>query len=232
MIEIHAYHGWGYDSRFWDPIKSILPNHILFKSADRGYFGGECILEFEEKSKPKVLLLHSFGLHWCSPEQKKTVDIIIILNGFKTFHPVENLAKSRSKKILKGMIAQFKKEPDSVLKAFYENCFSPFKFIEPSLNWKNRALLLKDLTLLDKAELGLTKDTKADWLIIDSDKDKIVPGKRGQELLDFLGSDKYENIKDGVHAFPATNPGDCIKILSQVFPIFNKDEKHISTSSI
>lgn len=36
MIEIHAYHGWGFDGSFWDSFRVEIPNEILFKVADRG----------------------------------------------------------------------------------------------------------------------------------------------------------------------------------------------------
>lgn len=219
-VEIHAYHGWGWDAQFWDSIQSVLHDHILFKRADKGYFGGEFIPDFNESSKIKVLFLHSYGVHWCPAEKKEQADIIIILNGFDSFHPIENPAKSRSKKILKGMVNQFKKDPKAVLKAFYKNCFGSYEILDLNLNWINRSLLLKDLNLLHKTKLKLTNETKADWLIIDSGKDRIVPGSRGQELLAFLGADKYQKINNGVHAFPATNPEECIKIISDAFPIF------------
>jgi len=110
-VEVHAYHGWGFDSGFWNPIKSELADHILFKSADRGYFGGEFIPEFDINSKVKVLFLHSFGVHWCPMEKKENADITIILNGFDSFLLLENPAKSRLKKVLTGMITLFQKRP-------------------------------------------------------------------------------------------------------------------------
>ncbi len=219
-VEVHAYHGWGFDSGFWNPLKAELADHILFKTADRGYFGGEFIPDFDNNSKVKVLFLHSFGLHWCPPEKKEKADIVIILNGFDSFLPLENPAKSRSKKVLMGMIDHFKKDPKAVLKAFYKNCFSSTDTAEPDLNWINRSLLLNDLKSLNKTKLKLTKETKADWLIVDSEKDRIVPGNRGQELLAFLGADKYQKKEEGVHAFPATNHIECIGIISDAFPIF------------
>lgn len=220
-VEVHAYHGWGCNSEFWNPVKSILSDSILFKRADKGYFGGEFIPEFDKNSKVKILFLHSYGVHWCPIEKKEQADIIIILNGFNSFHPIENPAKSRSKKVLKGMASHFKKDPKAVLKAFYLNCFGSFEqTMEPDLDWINRSLLLKDLNLLHKTRLKLSNETKCDWLIIDSEKDRIVPGSRGQELLAFLGSNKYQEIKDGVHAFPFVNPKECIRIISEAFPIF------------
>ncbi|MEQ9310429.1 MAG: hypothetical protein RLN90_13320 [Balneolaceae bacterium] len=222
-IEVHAYHGWGFDAQFWNPIRTVLSDHILFKSADKGYFGGEFIPEFDQHSKVKVLLLHSYGLHWCPLEKIEQADIVIILNGFNSFHPYENPAKSRSKKILKGMVNQFKKEPKVVLNAFYTNCFgSIVKMDEPDLKWINRSLLLKDLNHLHKTMLKLSSQSIADWLIIDSEKDRIVPGCRGQELLAYLGADKYQKMKHGVHGFPVINPEECIKIISEAFPIFDR----------
>lgn len=220
-IEVHAYHGWGFDARFWDPLKLELPEHIIFKSADRGYFGGEFLPKFESESSEKVLFLHSFGLHWSLLEIKEIADIIIVFNGFDAFLSLERTAKLRSKKVLNSMIEQFEKDPEIVLKAFYKNCFGQSDPVIPNLSLLDRSLLLNDLKSLSNIKLELTDKIEADWFVIDSGKDRIVPGGRGQELLAYFGTQKYLKVDEGVHALPIDNPKECIKILSEAFPIFD-----------
>ncbi len=219
-VEVHAYHGWGINGDFWAPLKSVLPDHVFLKPADRGYFGGEFEPEFSEEAHSKVLFLHSYGVHWCPIQKLEQADTIVILNGFDSFHPLTNPAKSRSKKILKGMEAGFKLDPDKVLEAFYKNCFGGKEFEMPDLNWKNRSLLSKDLASLHKTKLKLNKRTIANWIIIDSASDRIVPGTRGVELVSLTGSDKYYSVDGGAHAFPASSPKECAMILSKALPIF------------
>ena len=219
-VEVHAYHGWGFNGHFWDRLKSILPRHVFLKPADRGYFGGEFEPEFDSDAISKVLFLHSYGVHWCPVEKMEQADTIVIFNGFDSFHPLENPAKSRSKKILKGMEAGFKQAPDTVLNAFYQNCFGESNYESPDLSWKNRSLLSKDLSALHKSKLKLNKNTIANWIIIDSQNDKIVPGGRGVDLITLTGSDKYYKVEGEPHVLPASNPQECLMILSKALPIF------------
>ncbi len=220
-VEVHAYHGWGFNGYFWDKLKSKLPKHVFLKPADRGYFGGEFHPEFDTEAASKVLFLHSFGVHWCPIEKMEQADTIVIFNGFDAFHPLANPDKSRSKKVLKGMESSFKKDPDQVLKAFYKNCFGKTEFEIPDLSWKNRSLLAKDLSALHKTKLKLNKKTIANWIIIDSEKDRIVPGARGVDLLALTGSDKYFKVEGEPHALPVSNPEECLMILSKALPIFD-----------
>lgn len=219
-VEVHAYHGWGFNGDFWNGLKVILPKHIFLKPADRGYFGGDFEPEFSHEATSKVLFLHSYGVHWCPVEKMEQADTIVIFNGFDAFHPLTNPAKFRSKKILKGMEAGFKKAPNTVLNAFYANCFGNTEYETPDLSWKNRSLLSKDLSALHKSKLKLNKKTIANWVIVDSGKDRIVPGGRGVDLITLTGSDKYYKVAEEPHALPATNPRECLMILSKALPIF------------
>lgn len=220
QVEVHAYHGWGFNSNFWNSLKLLLPDNIIFKAADRGYFGDEYIPEYDYHSKLKVLFLHSFGLHWCAQEKIEEADIIIVFNSFDSFLPIENPARAKSKKVLDRMISQFKKEPQMVLTAFYENCYLNKLPDNSTHKLMNSSLLLSDLMALNKTQLKLSKNIKTNWLIIDSDKDSIVPGNRGQEIMSLIGADNYISINVGTHALPFANPVDSIKILSDAFPIF------------
>ena len=219
-VEVHAYHGWGFNGDFWNGLKSVLPDHVFLKPADRGYFGGEFEPEFDPNVTSKVLFLHSYGVHWCPVEKLEQADTIVIFNGFDSFHPLSNPEKSRSKKVLKGMEASFKKAPDMVLKAFFDNCFGASDVDMPELSWKNRSLLSKDLSALHKSKLKLNKNTIANWIIVDSQNDKIVPGGRGVDLITLTGSDKYFKVEGEPHALPASNPQECLMILSKALPIF------------
>ncbi len=221
QVEVHAYHGWGFNSNFWNSLKSQLPNHIILKAADRGYFGEEYIPVFDNHSTLKVLFLHSFGLHWCTQETINKADIIVVFNSFDSFLPLENPSRTRSKKVLDGMVSQFKRAPQKVLNAFYTNCSSIIGSEYSNHKLINRSLLLSDLIALNKTQLVPQKNLHTNWLIIDSDKDRIVPGNRGKEIMKLVPTHIYKIVKDGVHAYPSVNPLDCIKILSEAFPIFN-----------
>lgn len=224
-IEIHAYHGWGFDSSFWNPFKEVLPSEIILKRADRGYFGGEFFPEFDTKSKVKVLFLHSYGLHWCPDPELEQADFIIVMNGFNTFHPLEWRKKNHSKKVLNMMLKQFKASSRAVLTQFRKNCFYPEATEIELNNWMNTSRLYSDLKALHKVKFKLPKLDKAKWIVIDSVKDKIVAGKRGQELLvreDF----SYKSFDNAGHGFPFLNSEDCWSYLCDVMPIFEAYASH------
>ncbi len=223
-VEIHAYHGWGFDSTFWIPIKNSLASHTLLKPADRGYFGGSFEPEFNPEATTKVLFLHSYGVHWCSLEKIELADLIIVFNGFDSFHPLKNPDKSRSRKTLKMMEKQFKQAPKTVLHAFYKNCFGDNEIHHPNLNWMNNSLLRKDLSALHGVKFKLPKGMKGKWLVIDSDKDEIVPGNRGEGFLKQMNSSTYEPVQGGTHSLPFSKPEQCIEILNRTFPIFESNE--------
>lgn len=53
MIEVLAYHGWGFDSNFWKNWETIIPPSIRWMNADRGYFGEEKVPEFSDNGNIK-----------------------------------------------------------------------------------------------------------------------------------------------------------------------------------
>lgn len=224
-IEILAFHGWGFDSTFWNPWKEVLPNDILLKPADRGYFGGEFKPEFSENAHNKILFLHSFGVHWCPIELFLKADFIIIFNGFNSFHPLDRREKSKSKKVLSLMVKQFKTNPKMVLNAFHKNCFYPSTHSQHELNWMNTTRLKTDLASLHKTRLKFPKEFSTDWVILDASKDKIVPGSRGEELS-VPGSTNYCNFEEFGHALPVVNILDCWSYLCTVIPIFKGYADH------
>ncbi len=223
QVEVHAYHGWGFDAAFWIPFKNKLAEHILLKPADRGYYGSSFEPEFRPEIKTKVLFLHSYGVHWCSPEKIEQADLIVVFNGFDNFHPLKNPDKSRSKKTLKMMEKQFNLAPKTVLHAFYKNCYGDYAISHPNLNWINESLLKKDLSALHGVKFKLPKGAKAEWLLIDSAKDQIVPGSRGGDFLKHLNSATYEVVQNGTHSLPFSNSEQCIEILNRTFPIFDSN---------
>lgn len=228
-IEILAFHGWGFDNTFWDPWKKVLPKGILLKPADRGYFGGEFNPEYSGNAQKKVLFLHSFGVHWCPQELFEEADLIVVFNGFNSFHPIGRREKSRSKKVLSLMVKQFKQNPKTVLKAFRDNCFYPEVVSTLDLSWMNTTRLLTDLTSLHKTKLKLQKNNTANWVILDSEKDKIVPGNRGRELVPKTPI-LYNNFNEFGHALANVNILECWSYMSTVIPIFTPYGDHTEQS--
>ncbi len=221
MIEILAYHGWGFDASFWDKLKENLPDSFTFKAANRGYFGEKYLPTFSENADQKVLFTHSFGVHWVDEELVNQADYVVFFSTFDQFISGYSDQEKRERKVLHRMITQFKRDPNEVLKNFYAGCFHPFEksFFVP--NEMNVQLLSNDLELL--------KDCSLDWSTIPTnvigicgDEDQIVPNQRTSAFLNQLGGDSYKVIENSGHALAVTNSLECWSFLNRVVPIFKE----------
>lgn len=220
QVEILAYHGWGFDRDFWASWTGILPPHISLKPADRGYFTKATAPSFDPSSAKKILFLHSYGLHWCPKEKFIEADAVVIFNGFGEFLPLKEPGRSRSKKVLNGMITAFSKDPEKVLTQFYSNCFGRRMAPVDISADIDLDLLSADLGQLLVSEFGVPGFGNAKWLVFDAAKDRIVPGQRGRELLHRKESAEYYCDENAGHALPVQETEYCYKILCTELPIF------------
>jgi pimeloyl-[acyl-carrier protein] methyl ester esterase len=224
-IEIIAYHGWGFDSSFWKKWKEVLPEEVIFKTADRGYFLEEKRPKFSTDSTHKVLFLHSFGLHWCPKENLQQANSIIIFNGFKEFHTGEGVDSKKSRMVLKKMITEFDKNPEKVLNKFWENAFYPEKKkIAPEERF-DKKLMLIELKRLDTSEFDLKHLKNGQPIIsLDGGNDHILFQNRGRGFTEFTeGNAVYHFIKEAGHCLPATHTQDCWSFINAMIPIFKNN---------
>lgn len=221
-LEIIAYHGWGLDSSFWKAWKDILPQNVLLKVADRGYFLEEKLPKFSNDSMHKVLFLHSFGLHWCPKENIDQATCVVIFNGFKEFHPKDTADRKRSVKVLQRMIKQFDEKPKEVLKNFWENAFYPDKKKNIPKGKPDTDFLLKDLKRLSTSTFDLIHLKKGKPIIsLDGGSDKILTHSRGKEFTESTdGNAVYHFIKQAGHGMPVTHYKDCWSFINAMIPIF------------
>src|SRR5690625_8030952 len=119
--QLLTFHGWGFSSDIWQSWQSYLDPSLRVRHADRGYFGGGYMPQFEEDESHKVILTHSFGLHWCPQSLIEQADHLVISSGFLSFHPDRELAGRRSRLLLQQMMSRFVEKPAEVLDQFYHN---------------------------------------------------------------------------------------------------------------
>lgn len=216
---IIAYHGWGFSAGFWDPLRFILDDGIRFETAERGYFSAPSRPQFdEEQSIRKIVLAHSYGLHWCDRDVLSQTDHLVIMGGFLNFHPEEVNEHRRSKLVLRQMLSQFVKAPKTVLKQFYNNTFFPQK---PSFKLPsnlNHDLLLADLSDLDRDEQSHQKVHNLDSItILHGSEDLIVHKHSAREMYRALRyRSQYFEILNAGHAFPVTHAEKCLEILNPI----------------
>lgn len=221
MIEILAYHGWGFDGSFWDKMKENLPESFTFKAANRGYFGKEYLPTFSENADQKILFTHSFGTHWVNEELVRQADYLVLFSAFDQFIAGHSDQEKRERKILQRMITQFNRDPDEVLRNFYAGCFHPFEYTFSVPLEMNEQLMSNDLELL--------KDCSLDWSSIPTNvigicgaEDQIVPYQRTNAFFDQLRVNSVKVIENSGHALPITNSSDCWSFLNRVVPIFRE----------
>lgn len=218
--QIIAYHGWGFDSNIWQPLRAEFEPYVQFDCADRGYFSDSSEPSWKNDSHTeKLLFVHSYGLHWCSKEIIQQADHLVMISSFLNFHPAEKNEYKRSKLVLRKMLAQFVESPRLVLEKFYEETFYPAEAELPVPSNLNHDLLLSDLSDLDQ-------DNRKNARVFDMSSITIVHGAKDQIVSNEMARDMYKKlrlrsqyfeIKKGGHALPFTHNSKIFEILNSLF---------------
>lgn len=213
-VQIIAYHGWGFSAGCWDPWRGRLADEANFRAWDRGYFGNPRSPEFGEEGL-RVLLTHSLGLHLVPKSRFAEADLLVVVSGFRTFHPKAAQFRRRSRQVLRQMIRRFGEEPEMVLKKFYRNTWHPAPPPEMELEGMNRKLLRSDLRRLNGSEREANLLAEAGGVcIFHGTDDIIVPNSKGRDLHGRLEErSRYFEIRNAGHALPFTHPGKCVEML-------------------
>lgn len=201
-IEICTFHGWALSADIWLPWENHLPSDIYWKHADKGYFGNRADVSFSRGVDKKILLVHSYGLHWCPPALLKETDHLVILSSFLSFHPEEPEKFKRSKLLLQKMMSRFVEKPYEVLYDFHQNVYSPDACKPEFPDSLDHDLLLNDLDLLGESQISPNLLHQIPGItIIHGSSDKIVSKRKGRELYTvFNRRSQYLEIKGSGHA--------------------------------
>jgi pimeloyl-[acyl-carrier protein] methyl ester esterase len=209
QLEVIFQHGWAFDSSSWDKWKSLFSSTSQIKANDRGYFGEQQNHIFEITNSFKIIICHSLGLHLLSKELLESCDLLMIFGGFFHFHPSSTKENRRSKLVLKRMIKQLEKNPESVLQNFYQNVFFPQPYQNQPQIISNFEQLKSDLILLDESYFELENFEGVNQvLIFHGEQDQIVPFTLGKELsikTNFL----LHSFPEEGHALPFTDAQQC-----------------------
>lgn len=210
--EVIAYHGWGFDATCWQNWQQQFEElGFKFKSCDRGYFGSPMQHEFTPVASLRLcrlLLTHSYGLHWCSAPQLEQADLLIIFAGFASFHPSTERERRQSSRVLNRMIDQFQMIPEAVLQQFRINCYSPDDAVCPPMPMQPE-VLRRDLVTLHTTQLpSPLLTTPSPVLIVQGTQDKILFPQAGRELAQLLKNSHYIEIAAS-HALPFTHFSAC-----------------------
>ena len=214
-VELITYHGWGFRPDIWKGWERRLPDELSVRHADRGYYDQPVIPEFHANADRKVILAHSFGLHWCPAEQLEEADHLILLCGFLRFHPREGQQERRSRLLLRQMMSRFVREPGGVIEDFYRNVYAPEPCpLEPPDSAElNHERLLEDLAMLDADGLPFERVSAAgSCTIIHGSEDRIVSREKSRELYSMLPDRaRYFEVRHAGHAVGFTHTEECVQ---------------------
>ena len=197
MKEIIAMHGWAGEGNQWSNwIDLFQSSNWIWQSAERGYGNSNPSMPnwtntFQSKGFIRVAICHSLGSHLIANKVLSHATHIVLINSFSSFLPSGK--ESRSINVaLNGMIQAIgtKKENSMILK-FQIKAHKPNKFTEKStdstylnLSDSGRLRLKNDLkVLLNSNSLPLGLTTNAEVLVINSEKDYILPEVSKKKLI-------------------------------------------------
>ncbi len=222
QAEIHAYHGWGADPDFWNPLKQHIPKNILFKTANRGYFGNPFYPKFDNSTKIRIVFVHSFGLHWCNTAILSKADYLVIFNGFEK--PAD-LKLYDAINWENNIIKKTKENPEFILNAYYNTTGMPS---HKDINRINYDFLLGDLHKIKHITFPIIDlDFGSTIIALESSHDPMLEKSvAGSMLKWYVGKKFIEIIDDDSHALPITKSKESYGYLSSLIPIFKHYENN------
>jgi|GEM_PF-279529 len=237
FLEVMAYHGWGFTPDCWQAWQArfLSLGVCQWQSYDRGYGVDSPAKRLREPQIPqflradshKVVLTHSYGLHWWALDWQASAlfaqpDLLVIFGGFQHFHPSEPKAKRRSQRVLRQMLTQLEQAPLTVLRQFYQNCDYPEPLAGSPMQSLDHTRLLNDLQALDQAQLDLRPLSQIPRIVIFQGlQDQIVPVAQAEPLWEQVRCSREDPTRSvpsaayqyipltGGHALPFTHLDAC-----------------------
>ena len=108
-------HGWGYDARFWDPLRAALGD-VPSAALDLGYFGAA---EITLPRDVTLLVGHSLGFLWLARQSALKHLPLIGINAFPRFIEVEDYRPAVAPRVLERMKRRIVGDTLGVLEDFW-----------------------------------------------------------------------------------------------------------------
>lgn len=194
-------HGWGYDARFWDPVRTALgdaPSGAL----DLGYFGAA-----DTKLPHRVTLLvgHSLGFLWLARQSALTHVPLIGINAFPRFLEAENYRPAIAPRVLERMRRRVIGDARGVLEDFWARAGAAGPIREP--NTAALAEGLDHLATWDERENLAPRASR--MRLIAGREDAIVPAAMTE-----MAFPKSEIAwLPGGHALPRSHAADVAQLI-------------------
>ena len=212
-FNFYFIHGWGLDSKFWDPVRTLIQTDEISNSTrclDLSFFSKKKP-EYHFHTKNNIFIVHSYGFQWFL---KNHMNCKILINFFGVPDFI-NFQKNPSLTTIKinKMNHLLNENPNVVLKDFYKRCNLHFK----SKKVVNIKLLSKALDELSNSNyVERLKELNFQVYSVFSLKDKILD--LNKDCLEIIKS-KSHNIsflKNSDHGFPNIQPYLCYQTIKKI----------------
>lgn len=169
MVELVFVHGWGFGPTVWDGVR----NHFTdFQTSclDLGFFGEP---NTEIKGQNIVFVTHSMGLSWLLNNYNGPIKGLVSINGFTKFCRGANWPDAIAPIMLRRMIKQFEKDPETVWHDFMVKSGHDNPLYPKGANEERLLLGLRNLMDGDVREAFIS--CPCPKLVLASRQDLIVP---------------------------------------------------------
>lgn len=194
-------HGWGYDARFWDPLRAGLgdaPSAAL----DLGYFGAA---EAALPGNPTLLVGHSLGFLWLARQSALRHVPLIGINAFPRFLEGDDYRPAVAARVLERMKRRVVSDTHGVLAEFWSRVGSAGPDRAP--NVAALAEGLDQLAAWDERE-NLASRASATRLIA-GEEDAIVPAA----MTEMAFPNSEITWLPGGHALPRTHAAEIARLI-------------------
>ena len=194
-------HGWGYDARFWDPLRAALGD-VPSAALDLGYFGAA---EITLPRDVTLLVGHSLGFLWLARQSALKHLPLIGINAFPRFIEAEDYRPAVAPRVLERMRRRVAGDIRGVLEDFWTRAGAAGPDGAP-----NAAALAEGLDHLaawDERENLASRASPT--RLIAGREDAIVPP--GMTEMAFKGSEM--TWLPGGHALPHTHAAEIARLI-------------------
>ncbi len=194
-------HGWGYDARFWDPVRAAMGD-VPSAALDLGYFGS-----IDTTLPPDVTLLvgHSLGFLWLARQGALEHVPLVGVNAFPRFLEAADYRPAVPARVLERMKRRVLSDTRGVLGDFWTRAGAAGPDRAP--NATALAAGLDHLAAWDERE-NLAARASSTRLIAGRE-DAIVPAAMTE--MAFKGSDIA--WLPGGHALPHSHAADIARLI-------------------
>ena len=194
-------HGWGYDARFWDPLRAALGD-VPSAALDLGYFGAT------DTTLPRdvtLLVGHSLGFLWLARQGALKHLPLVGINAFPRFLEAEDYRPAVAARVLERMRRRVAGDTRGVLEDFWTRAGAAGPEAEP--NTAALAEGLDHLAAWDERENLASRASPT--RLIAGREDAIVPAAMTE--MAFRGSEIA--WLPGGHALPRSHAADIARLI-------------------